>query len=237
MAKENQEMSNTSEFLKPTELCDWDNPDILRRAEEITEDSKTQKEAALKIFYFIRDEIVFGINDSKTKASQALKNGFGDCGSKTNLHVAFLRASGIPARYHLSKCRSDALKGIIPKWLFNRMPEVVSHFWPEVYLSEKWIACEGMLDQDLYIGLLKRDLLGMDQIPAINWDGENDTIILKPWLVEDRGTTAFYEEIYGMMDRTRKEEGMPPRIVERLFGWVIYSSFRRHTDRIRKPLL
>ncbi|MFX0108181.1 MAG: transglutaminase family protein [Candidatus Hodarchaeota archaeon] len=236
MTKECQEMSDTSQFLKPTELCDWDNPDILRKAKDVTRESKSQKEAALKIFYFVRDEIVFSINNSKTKASQALRKGFGDCGSKTNLHVALLRASEIPARYHLSKCSSDALKGIVPEWLLNRLPKVVSHFWPEVCLSEKWIACEGMLDRDLYIGLLSRDLLDRDKIPAIDWDGENDSIILKPWLVEDCGITPFYEEIYRMMDRKRKEEGLPPRIVERLFGWVIYSSFKRHTDKIRSSL-
>lgn len=237
MTKEQQELGNTSQFLKPTELCDCDSPSILKRAEEVTGKSKTQQEAALRIFYFIRDEIVFSINDSKTKASQALKKGFGDCGSKTNLHVAFLRASGIPARYHISKCRSEALRGIIPDWLFNRMPKVASHFWPEVHLSEKWIACEGMLDRDLYSGLLRRGLLDKDQIPNIDWDGENDSIVLKPWLVEDYGTTPFYEDIYRMMDETRKEEGLPPRIVERLFGWIIYSSFKRHTDRIRRPVI
>ncbi len=237
MIKDHQGISDTSQYLEPTELCDWDNPDILRRAKEIREKSQSQQETALNIFYYVRDDIVFSINDSKTKASQTLRTGFGDCGSKTNLHVALLRASGIPARYHVSKCRSDSLKGIIPEWLFNRMPKVASHFWPEVYLSEKWIACEGMLDRDLYSGLLKRNLLDKNQIPTIDWDGVNDSIILKPWLVEDCGTTPFYEDIYRMIDAARKEEGLPPRIVERLFGWIIYSFFKRHTDKIRKPVI
>ncbi len=237
MTEEYQEASNVSQYLKPTEMCDWKHPDILRKANEIKGKPKTQQETALSIFYYVRDEIVFSINDSKTKASQTLKKGFGECATKTNLHIALLRASGIPARFHLSKCESSSLNGIVPDWLSSRMPDVASHFWPEVYLSGKWIACEGLFDKGLYDGLVERNLLDKNRIPTIDWDGEYDLMILKPWLVEDRGTTSSYEDIYSMLDGTRKEEGMPPRIVERLFGWIIYSSFKRHTDSIRKPLV
>lgn len=236
MIKDYQKTSETNQYLKPTELCDWDNPDIMRKAREIKRESQSQKETALNIFFFVRDEIAFSINNARSKASQTLRRGGGECGTKTNLHVALLRASGIPARFHLSKCRSEALKGIIPDWLFSRMPTVASHFWPEVYLSGKWVACEGLLDRELYNGLLERELLDRNLIPTIDWNGETSLIILKPWIVEDRGTTLSYEYIYEMLDRTRKEEGMPPRIVDRLFGWIIYSFFKRHTDRIRKPL-
>ena len=237
MKTSNMETRYPSQYLESTELCNWDNPEILAKAKEITGEAMTQQEAALKIFYYVRDEIVFSITNSISKASQTLKRGTGECATKNNLHVALLRASGIPARFHLSKCESDSLNGIIPEWLSSRMPKVVSHFWPEVSLSGKWIACEGLFDKDLYNGLLEKNLLDKDRIPTIDWDGENDLIILESWLVEDRGTTPSYEEIYSMLDGQRKEEGMPPRIVERLFGWIIYSSFKRHTDRIRQHLI
>ena len=214
-------------------MCDWDNPDILRKAKEIRDKSNSQKETALNIFFFVRDEIVFSINDAKSKASQTLKRGTGECATKTNLHVALLRASGIPARFHLSKCKSEALKGIIPELLYKRMPEIASHFWPEVYLSGKWIACEGLFDRELFNGLQERKLLDRNLIPIIDWDGENSLILLEPWLVEDLGTTPSYEYIYSILDESRKQEGMPPRIVDRLFGWIIYSFFKRHTDKIR----
>jgi len=217
-------------------MCDWDSPDILRKAREIREQSSTEKEIAMNVFFFVRDNIVFSVNDAKSNASQTLKRRTGECATKTNLQVALLRASGIPARFHLSKCKSAALKGVFPEWLYTRMPKLASHFWPEAYLSGKWIACEGLFDKYLYEGMLKRNLLDKKEIPDIDWDGENDLIILAPWLVEDRGTTSSYEEIYEMLDRTRKEEGLPPRIVDRLFGWIIYSLIKRSTDTIRKPL-
>jgi hypothetical protein len=230
----NQEEEGLDRYLECTELCDWDNPEVMRASEDITKGTASPEEAALKIFYFVRDEIAFSISDSRTRASQTLKSRAGECGTKTNLHIALLRASGIPARFHVSRCRSEALTGVIPNWLLTRMPQVASHFWPEAYVLGKWVACEGLLDKSLYQALLSRGIIDRQQIPTIEWNGNTDLILLKHWIVEDIGILNSFDDVYEMLDRRRKEEGMPPRIVERLFGWLIYSSFRRHTDRLRR---
>ncbi|MFW9802414.1 MAG: transglutaminase family protein [Candidatus Thorarchaeota archaeon] len=230
----NQEEEGLDRYLECTELCDWDNPEVMRASEDITKGTASPEEAALKIFYFVRDEIAFSISDSRTRASQTLKRRAGECGTKTNLHIALLRASGIPARFHVSRCRSEALEGVIPNWLLTRMPQVASHFWPEVYVLGRWVACEGLFDKRLYQALLSRGNIDRQQIPTIEWDGNTDLILLKHWIVEDLGILNSFDDVYEMLDRRRKEEGMPPRTVERLFGWLIYSSFRRHTDRVRR---
>jgi len=222
--------------LESTELCDWENPQIMEIAEEITRGSGSQEAAALKIFYFVRDQIAFSISDSRTKASRTLKRRAGECGTKTNLHVALLRASGIPARFHISRCRSEVLRGVIPDWLFTRMPEIASHFWPEVYLSGRWMACEGLLDKTLFEALVSIGSIDSDQIPTIDWDGTNDLVLLQNWIVDDLGTMASFDDVYEMLDMRRREEGMPPRIVERLFGRIIYSILKRHTDQVRSGL-
>jgi len=234
MKSEHYEEERLDQFLECTELCDWDNPEVMTAAENVTRGSVSREEAALKIFYFLRDEVVFSISDSRTRASQTLKSRAGECGTKTNLHVALLRASGIPARFHISRCRSVVLTGVIPDWLSSRMPEVVSHFWPEAYLSGRWVACEGLFDKALYEALLSRDAIDRQQIPTIDWDGRTNLMLLKHWVVEDLGTMTSFDDVYEMLDAHRKEEGLPPRIVERIFGRLIYSSFRRHTDRVRR---
>jgi hypothetical protein len=231
-----QEEEGLDRYLECTELCDWENPEVMRASEDITKGTASSEEAALKIFYFVRDEIAFSISGSRTRASQTLKSRAGECGTKTNLHVALLRALGIPARFHVSRCRSEALEGVIPNWLLKRMPPVVSHFWPEVHVLGRWVACEGLFDKKLYQALLDRGNINRQQIPTIEWDGNTDLILLKHWLVKDLGTLNSFDDVYEMLDRRRKEEGMPPRMVERLFGWLIYSSFRRHTDRMRGGL-
>jgi len=45
---------------------------------------------------------------------------------------------------------------------------------------------------------------------------------------------SSFDDVYELLDTHRKEEGPPPRIVERIFGWLIYSSLRRHTNRVRR---
>lgn len=222
------------EYLQATTFCDWQAPEILGLAEEICQGAFTEKERALRIFSFIRDEIYFGINNMKTKATGVLKLRTGECGTKTNLQIALLRAVGIPARFRVTRCKSEALRGIVPDWLANRMPPVVSHFWCECFLEGRWVSCEAMLDRPLYESLLEKGQIELEEIPTIDWDGESDLTVMKPWIVQDRGTLASYDDIYEMMDKSRGEEGIPPRIVERLLGWMIYWYLRRYTDKVRK---
>lgn len=45
------------EYLKATKLCDCDDGAIKNKAQEIIKDATTPKEAATKIFYFVRDKM------------------------------------------------------------------------------------------------------------------------------------------------------------------------------------
>ncbi len=116
-------------YLQATPFCDWKTPKIKELAKEICLGADTEKERALRIFSFVRDEIRYGINDIKTSATRTLRLRTGECGTKTNLQIALLRVVEIPARFHVTRCQSEVLRGIIPDWLTNRMPSVVSLFW------------------------------------------------------------------------------------------------------------
>ena len=59
------------EYLKPTKLCDHDNDELQRKAERIIKGAEIPKEAALRIFCFVRDEIRFGMDYPDAKASNA----------------------------------------------------------------------------------------------------------------------------------------------------------------------
>ncbi|UCE10495.1 MAG: transglutaminase domain-containing protein [Candidatus Thorarchaeota archaeon] len=234
MKIENESHHDLDRYLESTELCDWRNPSVVETAERVTQGAGSPEEKALRVFHFVRDEVVFSISDPKSKASQTLKRRAGECGTKTNLQIALLRASGIPARFHASKCRSEALKGIIPDWLYTRMPAIVSHFWTEVHINGRWLASEGLFDKPLFEALLDLGLIERQKIPSIEWDGETSLILLKHFIVDDLGIMTSYDDVYCMLDKQRKEEGMPPRIVERLLGRFIYYMFKRRTDRIRE---
>ena len=119
------ELTNDEEkYRSPTEFCDCDHPDIIAKAKELTEYAADTYTMALDIFRFVRDQIKFMLCDF-VPASETLERGYGDCGNKTNLQVALLRAVRLRARYHVVSLRKESLKGVVSDTVYQQMPEVI----------------------------------------------------------------------------------------------------------------
>ncbi len=212
------------EYLKPTEFCDSGNEEIKEKARELVKDAATQKEAALSIFSFVRDGIRFGMDFTDFKASHALKTRLGFCVHKPNLQIALLRAVGIPARSHRVGVRKESLQGIIPDPAYKANPDVLNHHtWCECHLSGKWISCEALFDKELFEGMREKGVAVASQIHTIDWDGENDLIVVEPWVVNDFGTfdslDDFWREIAKQFSRVPSEA-------------ILFSN--QYTDSLRK---
>lgn len=219
------------EYLKPTELCDSDNARLQSKAKEIVKDAETPKDASLKVFYFVRDEIPWMSGAHDVRASSVVKRKKGHCCNKTNLQVALLRAVSIPARYHQKKVKREWFKGVSPSFLYNRHPEIIPFCsYCECYLSERWVACDSVLDKPLYEAMLRAGLVTEKQIPTIDWDGERDLVVRTPWITENVGTFASFDSVL----REAKKESFRPRIPARLFGWFVVLLSNQHIDKIRK---
>lgn len=221
----------TQDYVAATRLCDCDNPWLRAEAEEITEGASTPEEKARKIFYYVRDTIRFSLAYSRSRASQTLKRGYGECVSKTNVQVALLRAVEIPARFRWVQARTEVLHHLIADFLYNRMPPAASHFWCECYLSGRWVSCELLLDKLLYDGMLKANLITKEQVPTIDWDGKTDLVLLNPWIVEDRGHLSSADDAIERLQRSK--EGMPPSWLEWIIAPVFYRFNLRNSDGIR----
>ena len=218
------------EYLGATELCNCDNAGLQKRAKEIIEGAETPKEAAMKIFSFVR-ELPWKVDNNDTKASKTLSKGLGQCVNKTNLQIALLRAVGIPARYHQVNMKKEWLEPVVSGSMYKRIPEIVWwHPWCECYLDGKWVACESVFDEALYKAMLQEGLVTEEQIPTIDWDGESDLIVVKPWLTEDAGTFPSLDDVFKKAQR----EVSRPRILAWLLGWYFRCRSNRHTDGIRK---
>ncbi|MFX1325702.1 MAG: transglutaminase family protein [Promethearchaeota archaeon] len=216
------------EYLKPTENCDFTHPAVLVKAKELTKNDETHKEMALSIFHFVRDKIKFMMVSDDDKASDTLTKGYGDCGTKTNLQVALLRAVNIPARYHVASLHKECLKGIVSKIFFIFSPKVIPyHPWCECYLSEKWISCDTLLDKALVNTLFKKDIISKDEIKTIEWDGENDLNTMTSWMIQDKGTYRSLEEIVSEVERDSKS--YPVKLVN-----FLVKKSNIHTDKLRK---
>jgi hypothetical protein len=218
--------------LRATKLCNLDHPAIRDKAKALRQGAKTPRDTALRTFYFVRDAIPFDATlDIWEKASATLGKRVSDYCNKVNLQVALLRAAGIPARCHLVRVRKKVLRPFIPRFIYDRLPSPVGHFWCECHLDGRWIACETLFDEHLYLGMLGANLVTREQIPTIDWDGESDLILLQPWIVSDEGTYPALDDI--LASPMMSEAGMPPKVLCKLLDPIPVFLSRRRTDSIR----
>lgn len=179
-------------YLKPTELCEPDHPEIPKITAEVVKGAKTPREAAIKIYFFVRDEIKFHFEHPKPSID-VLRSRRGPCFNKANLQVAMLRAAKIPARYRVETFLPQFIFVFIPEALWemayeaykmqsekpvsNLVPTFFTHGLTEAYVDGKWIGCDATFDKDL--------------LPlAIDWDGKHDLTVTLPWRKAITGTTA-----------------------------------------------
>jgi transglutaminase-like putative cysteine protease len=130
-------------YLRPTEVIDCDTESIRNRALLMTEGLETDRERAVSLFYFVRDEVrnnPFAPGDDLRhyRASATLERGDGQCQQKAVLLVALTRAMGIPARLGFTDIRDHLLS--------DRLREVMGgtnllsyHGHSELCIDGKWL--------------------------------------------------------------------------------------------------
>lgn len=173
------------DFLRPSELCDSDNLLVKSTAEEITKNARIPKEAAIEIFYFVRDKIQLAFVDPTKTASDTLRLAKGSCLTKATLQVALLRAIGIPARFRVMEFKGndpDEWEGILPSFAVSRMPNQFPHYLAEVYINGEWIMADATFDKSLIADIE-------------DWNGEDDVCSIQDKaILADIGAFAFIEE-------------------------------------------
>jgi transglutaminase-like putative cysteine protease len=90
------------EFLRRTNVIDWDHPAVLTQARELAGD-RAPIDAARACFEWVRDEVRhscdFRLNPVTWRASDVLLQRTGFCYAKSHLLAALLRANGIRAGF------------------------------------------------------------------------------------------------------------------------------------------
>ncbi|MCP4262963.1 MAG: hypothetical protein GY774_36445 [Planctomycetes bacterium] len=99
------------EYLKPTEIIDWQHPDIVSKANELAAGKKNPTDVARLCFEWVRDEIKhigdYNIQTVACSASEVLRAGSGICYAKSHLLAALLRANSIPAGFCYQRLNMD----------------------------------------------------------------------------------------------------------------------------------
>jgi len=88
-------------YLSATTLLDFNRSSIQELIAKRKWKSLILHDRINQVYTFVRDEILFGYNSSDDiKASQVLKDGYGQCNTKATLLMALLRAVDVPCRFH-----------------------------------------------------------------------------------------------------------------------------------------
>jgi transglutaminase-like putative cysteine protease len=151
-------------------MLDSDHPEVAAFAADRAHGAATPREAALRLFYAVRDELRYdpygvSIDAGSMRASRALAARRGWCVSKAALLVAGCRALAIPARMgfadvrnHLSTARMrETMKTEVFYW----------HGYASIRLDERWVKATPAFNREL---CEKFGLLPLD------WDGVADSL-------------------------------------------------------------
>jgi transglutaminase-like putative cysteine protease len=102
---------NMEDYLKVSEVIDWQHPKIMERAEKIAVGKETPMAISKACFEWVRDEIFhscdYRMNPVTCRASDVLQYKTGYCFAKSHLLAALLRANQIPVGFCYQRLSID----------------------------------------------------------------------------------------------------------------------------------
>ena len=165
-------MEDLDIYLQPTEFFDFNKKSVGRKALEIINGLESDREKAIALFYWVRDEIKYNMLTyipnvkANFKASITLRRKNGFCVSKSILLSTFARAIGIPARIHLVDLINHKISQKVIDFMGTNVMHV--HGYSEFLLNGKWVKLTPSFDPPT---ALKGGFL-----PMCEFDGENDAV-------------------------------------------------------------
>ncbi len=166
-------------YLQSTTFINTGHPSIVKKTASLTATAATDREKAVRIHNFVRDNITFGWHGKfyKQKASEVLRAGIGFCNTKGTLFVTMLRAAGIPARQRFVNINTRIVRDFI-----SPGTSYVDHSYTEVFLDERWIAVDSYIVDTALFEAARAKLVaenrllgyGIHRNGTVNWDGKSD---------------------------------------------------------------
>jgi hypothetical protein len=151
-------------YLKETKLLDFTAPSIQNLIISRGWNQLEEKEKIGAVYDFVRNDIKFGYNEKDDiTASEVLRDGYGQCNTKSILLMALLRAVGIPCRIHGFFIDKRMQKGALTGFIYLFAPKKIVHAWTEVYYNNRWISLEGVIIDDKYLNQVKDKLCNFNE--------------------------------------------------------------------------
>ena len=241
MEKQLDKLVEFKNYLKQTDILDFDKPSIKSLINEKGWGKMSEKDKVKNIYDYVKDDVKFGYNtDDSISASEVLDDGYGQCNTKANLFMALLRAVGIPNRMHGFTIHKALQKGAITGIWYRLSPKNILHSWVEVYVNGEWFNLEGLILDAAYLKALQAKFSDCSttfcgygaytdnfQKPQVEWN-MNDTYIQEKGINQDFGLFDTPDDFYSQHQQKLRS----------LKKWM-YQNYVRHVmnqnvERIRK---
>jgi len=230
-------------YIKETFLLDFNHTSIQKLVNQNDWRQLNDKQKIKNIYLFVRDEIKFGYNKAdELKASIILKDGIGQCNTKSTLLMALLRAVGIECRLHGFTIDKLLQKGAFTGMWYKLAPQNILHTWVEVKYIDQWFNMEGVILDKEYLsklqikyknhnlnfcgyGVYTDDLLN----PIVDWD-ENNTYIQKCGINQDFGLFDDPDSFYQKHQQTKS------KLKQFIFKKFVRQSNNKNVEKIRSGI-
>lgn len=143
------QLANSGPFLAPSKLCDADHPSIGETALSRVRSSESQREKAIAVYHFVRDEILFQMCQFSDTASDTLASKRGHCYQKANLQIALLRSLEIPAGFITQRIDPGVLRPFLSDQAMAIFGRRMAHAWACVFLDGRWVGADATFDKPL----------------------------------------------------------------------------------------
>jgi transglutaminase-like putative cysteine protease len=159
------------QYLAATKIIDCNHDSIQNLARELTCDCIDDKEKAIRLFNYVRDNCRYNAHSFNSGAesflsSNILEKGEGWCMLKAILLTSLCRAAGIPARFIIASIRNHKISPEI-KETFN-IDAIFPHTYNNLFLNGRWVKAAPTFH---------RDMCDKIAVPIVEFNGENDAVL------------------------------------------------------------
>ena len=157
-------------YLETTFIIDTDNEFIQKTAHDITSNCQNNREKAVNLFYFVRDQIAYNLYVDRHLpkhfvASATLTRGQGFCIQKAVVLVALCRTLSIPGRLGFAVIRNHLMPEKLARVLVSN--EIPDHGYAELHIEGKWVKATPAFDLTT---------CHEHRIVPVDFDGVNDAV-------------------------------------------------------------
>ncbi|MGB5849839.1 MAG: transglutaminase domain-containing protein [Ignavibacteriaceae bacterium] len=164
------EKESLNQFLKPTEFINSDDLKVITFVNDVVGIEKDKKKAILRLFYKIRDGILYnfdsiGIKKELFIASNVIGLEGSFCVPKAVLLAAAARVIGLPSRLGFADVKNHlATDKVLEKM---RTDLFVFHGYTELFINDKWVKATPAFN---------KELCKKFNVKPLDFDGENDSV-------------------------------------------------------------